>query len=80
MSNNLSFNINIIVAHKLEAIPLIRHFKLKALTQRPYQVFTNDQGLRLIISGMGVRNTVSAVKYISEYQSCEPYLLSLIHI
>lgn len=74
MSNNLSFNINLIVAHKLEATPLIRHFKLRALTQRPYQVFTNGQGLRLIISGMGVRNTVSAVKYISEYQSCEPYL------
>ena len=66
MRSNLYFNINFVVAHKLEAKPLIRHFNLQAYTEKPYVIFKNKTGVRLIISGMGALNANNAVRYMSE--------------
>ena len=66
MGSNIHFSINFVVAHKLEAKPLIRHFNLKAYTEKPYVIFENKNGIRLIISGMGASNASNAVRYISE--------------
>ena len=66
MGSNIHFSINFVVAHKLEAKPLIRHFNLKAYTEKPYVIFKNKNGIRLIISGMGASNASNAVRYISE--------------
>ena len=54
------------VAHKLEAKPLIRHFSLQAFAEKPYLMFRNKDGIRLIISGMGASNAYNAVRYMSE--------------
>ena len=57
-------NINFVVAHKLEAKPLIEHFHLKKFIKEPFQVFKNESGIRLIISGMGTSHARSAVEYM----------------
>ena len=69
MGDNLHFNINFVVAHKLEAKPLIRHFNLQAYTEKPYLIFKNENGIRLIICGMGASNANNAVRYMSELRS-----------
>ena len=60
----VQFNINFVVAHKLEAKPLIEHFHLKKSIKEPFQVFKNESGIRLIISGMGTSRARSAVEYM----------------
>jgi len=63
------FNINFVVAHKLEAKPLIEHFHLKKFIKEPFQVFKNESGIRLIISGMGASRARSAVEYMWQLDS-----------
>ena len=60
------FNINFVVAHKLEANPLIEYFNLKKFVKKPFQIFKNESGIQLIISGMGVTRASSAVEYMWE--------------
>ena len=64
MRSIVQFNINFVVAHKLEAKPLIEHFHLKKFIKKPFQIFKNEKGIRLVISGMGVSRARSAVEYI----------------
>ena len=66
MRSKPSFTINFVVAHKLEAYPLIRHFSLEEFIQKPYRVFRNDNGIRLVICGQGSSNASEAVRYLSE--------------
>ena len=60
------FNINFVVAHKLEANPLIEYFNLKKFVKKPFQIFKNERGIRLIISGMGAIRASNAVKFMWE--------------
>ena len=66
MRSTSQFNINFVVAHKLEANPLIVYFNLKKFVKKPFQIFKNENGIRLIISGMGAICASNAVKYMWE--------------
>ena len=66
MKPTIHFNINFVVAHKWEANPLIEYFNLKKFINKPFQIFKNESGIRLIISGMGATRANSAVKYVWE--------------
>ena len=64
MRTIINFNINFVVAHKSEANPLIKYFNLKKFINKPFQIFKNENGIRLIISGIGATSANSAVKYM----------------
>lgn len=68
--------LNLVVSHKLEAKPLIEMLGLKknVLPQpqpQPYQLYENDQGVCLIISGMGRVASAAAVDYLKAMQRSE---------
>ena len=46
-----------------EAGPVIRHFRLKALSGTPFKVFENDE-IRLVISGRGSAAAAAATSYL----------------
>lgn len=55
----------IVVAHSLEARPLIDHFHFKSVKSSALPHYADDHGKRLIVSGMGKTNAAAAVGYIS---------------
>lgn len=52
--------LNLVVAHKLEAQPLVAQFALKQISASPL-VYENTSGLRLIVSGQGREASAAAV-------------------
>lgn len=66
-------NVNLVVAHKLEAQPLIRSFSLNRLNNAPQApIYGNNNGVMLIVSGMGTRSAEAAVSQLHDYQSADP--------
>ena len=46
--------LNIVVAHSLEAKPLIALFNLEKVTDHTaFPIYKNDKGISLVLSGMG---------------------------
>ncbi|MDG2141234.1 MAG: hypothetical protein P8K27_07025 [Gammaproteobacteria bacterium] len=63
---NSDLILNFLIAHKLEASPIVTHFKMELVEKSPYKIYQNKQGMRLIISGTGYNNAVRAVTYLAE--------------
>ncbi len=60
--------VNLVVAHSIEAKPLIQLFELEKLECDAYPLYGNDSGLVLIVAGMGSERTASAVSYLGDKQ------------
>jgi len=60
--------VNLVVAHSLEARPLISLFKLKRQSVRPFQIYSDDKGTALIVSGMGKMAAAAAVAFLAASQ------------
>ena len=63
---NSDLFLNFLIAHKLEASPIVAHFKMELVERYPYKIYQNKEGMRLIISGIGYNNAVRAVTYLAE--------------
>ena len=63
---NSGLFLNFLIAHKLEADPIVAHFKMGLVEKYPYKIYQNKEGMRLIISGIGYNNAVRAVSYLAE--------------
>ncbi len=64
--------VNLVVAHPLEAKALIEWFGLGEVEPRgEFRCFENKQGIALVISGMGARNAANAVGWLHGWQSPE---------
>ena len=61
-------SINLVVAHKLEADPLVTYFKMNLIEKSPYVIYQGGEGVQLIVSGIGYDNAVSAVTFLAERQ------------
>jgi adenosylhomocysteine nucleosidase len=62
----LTNSVNIVVAHGLEAKPILSILGLEKLPEdSAYPVFTNDEGVSLVISGMGREAAQQAVNYLA---------------
>ena len=58
-------NINLVIAHKLEAEHLIHGFALEAVESDNYQLYRNQEGMQAIICGMGYDNARAATEYLA---------------
>lgn len=65
---SLNYNLNLVIAHKLEADPLVAYFKMNLIEKSPYTIYQGKEGIRLIVSGIGFDNAVSAVTFLAERQ------------
>ncbi|NQV69235.1 MAG: hypothetical protein HQ498_04330 [Pseudohongiella sp.] len=64
--------LNIVVAHGLEAKPLIAMLSLnKQAASRAYPLYQNDRGVSLIVSGMGKVAAAAATAYLAARQENE---------
>ena len=64
--------VNLVTAHKLEALPLIDYFGLQPLDDGgPASIYTNGQDIRLIISGMGKAASTAGVMRLAGVDSKE---------
>lgn len=64
--------LNIVVAHSLEAKPLVDMLSLKKdVNASPYPMYQNDSGVSLIISGMGKTSSAAATAYLAARQENE---------
>lgn len=62
--------VNLVVAHPLEAKALIEWFGLGEVEPRgEFRCFENTQGIALVISGLGARNAANAVGWLHGRQS-----------
>lgn len=65
--------INIVVAHPAEAKPLCAMLNMLAVAvAAPYRIFGNDEGVSLIVSGMGKLDSASATAYLAGLQAALP--------
>jgi hypothetical protein len=65
-------SLNLVVAHMLEARPLIDALALQATEARPYKLFSNEQGLNLIVCGNGKLAAASATAWLAGRQHPQP--------
>ena len=65
---NKTCPVNLVVAHTLEAKPLVQVFGLEKLEHDPYPLYRNDSGLALIVAGMGSGRTGVAVTTLGDRQ------------
>ena len=73
--------VNILVAHTLEAKPLIAYLDLKKLQlDSPFAHYENSQGLHLVISGMGKLAMTAAVAYLAALQSNDNELRAWVNV
>ena len=69
--------LNIVVAHSLEAKPLITLFNLgKVPEHTEFPVYKNDEGISLILSGMGKAAAADATTYLGARLAQESGLIS----
>ena len=64
--------LNLIVAHGLEAEPLIELFQLKQTRRAsPFKLLGNESGVNLVVSGMGKERAAGATSRLAAMQQCE---------
>ncbi len=63
----MSVRLNLVVAHKLEAKPLVRLFELNQVSKDP-AIYKNNPGVQLIISGEGCEASARAVNHLAEME------------
>jgi len=63
--------VNLVVAHEMEARPLIKMLNLKLQSNIAFKVYGNEEGVCLIVSGMGKAASAAAVAYIGAIQEGE---------
>lgn|GEM_PF-116543 len=63
--------LNLLVAHKPEAKPLLSLFGLREVMSVPHPVYCNDEGLCLAVSGNGSAAMAEAVAFLAGLQSAE---------
>ncbi|HIA58864.1 MAG TPA: hypothetical protein EYO00_03080 [Gammaproteobacteria bacterium] len=62
--------VNLVVAHALEAKPLIECFRLsRQLAAKPYPIYGSEEGICLIVSGMGRQAAMAATVHLGEWQA-----------
>lgn len=64
--------LNLVMAHALEARPLISALALKLVADRPYKLYCDDNGLQLILSGSGQLAAAAATAYLAGLQHPGP--------
>tara|TARA_B100000686_G_scaffold333804_1_gene400176 strand:- start:1149 stop:1964 length:816 start_codon:yes stop_codon:yes gene_type:complete len=62
-------NINLVIAHKLEAEKLLDYFSLRLVESDRYQIYRNASGMQVVISGMGYENARAATEYLGNLDS-----------
>jgi len=62
-------NLNLVIAHKLEAELLIKHLALELIAEDKYKIYRNTGGTQLIVSGMGYGNARDATEYLAGMDS-----------
>ena len=58
--------INIVIALKMEAMPIISRLSLKQMASKPYCVYRN-RNIQLIVSGPGAHKAYAATSYLHAY-------------
>ena len=62
--------VNLVVAHALEAKPLVDFFRLRMqLAAKPYPIYGSEEGIRLIISGLGRQAAAAATVHLGQWQA-----------
>jgi len=60
--------VNILVAHWLEAKPLVRLLSLRQQSGKPHRLFSNEQGVALCVAGNGKLAMAAATGYLAGLQ------------
>lgn len=60
--------LNILVAHGLEAKPLVRQLGLRQQSDKPHRLFGNDQGIALLVVGNGKQAMAAGCGYLAGLQ------------
>ncbi|GAB5500682.1 MAG: hypothetical protein PsegKO_29930 [Pseudohongiellaceae bacterium] len=63
--------VNILVAHWLEAKPLVRQLGLRQQSGKPHRLFGNDQGVALLVAGHGKQAMAAGVGYLAGLQQMQ---------
>lgn len=62
--------VNLVVAHAIEAKPLIDVFRLRRqLAATPYPIYSSEEGIRLIVSGLGRQAAAAATAHLGQWQA-----------
>jgi hypothetical protein len=67
-SGAVEMPLNIVVAHDLEAKPLVKMFGLQRQTLGGYKLYQSSEGVSLIVSGMGTDAVKDATFFLGEQQ------------
>ena len=64
----MTFNqeINLVIAHVLEARPIIEHFSLELVEDGEFKIYQNQAGMQAIVSGMGIDNARVATTLLAK--------------
>lgn len=63
--------VNILVAHWLEAKPLVLQLGLRQQSGKPHRLFGNDQGIALLVTGNGKQAMAAGVGYLAGLQQVQ---------
>lgn len=63
--------VNILVAHWLEAKPLVLQLGLRQQSGKPHRLFGNDQGVALLVTGSGKQAMAAGVGYLAGLQQVQ---------
>lgn len=63
--------LNILVAHGLEAKPLVRQLGLRQQSDKPHRLFANDQGVSLLVVGNGKQAMAAGTGYLAGLQQIQ---------
>ncbi|MFN3162355.1 MAG: hypothetical protein ACE37N_02470 [Pseudohongiellaceae bacterium] len=63
--------VNILVAHWLEAKPLVRQLGLRQQSGKPHRLFGNDHGVALLVAGHGKQAMAAGVGYLAGLQQMQ---------
>ena len=61
-------DINLVIAHQLEAEKLINLFSMERVESERYKLYRNSVGMKAIVSGMGFNNAKAATDYLAEIE------------
>ena len=62
--------VNLVVAHVLEAKSLLEKFRIsQRLASEPYPIYRSQEGIYLIIAGMGRQAAAAATTYLGQWQT-----------
>ena len=73
-------DINLVIAHQLEAEKLINLFSMERVESDRYKLYQNSAGMKAIVSGMGFNNAKAATDYLAEIEERGDRAVSYTHL